>query len=158
MKVLKQLFLRLHNESSLVIILKSIGGVECQMFIFLATCLSRNFSYAISRLGSRCISSVVPKSDLAVTDFSVQNEPLLSYLPGSKERADLEAALGKYQDVTEDVPIIIGGKEYRTDDVRYQVMVRQNLQSIIILKNCCFFRLRVRYIGPIFTFARKQVT
>jgi len=25
----------------------------------------------------------------------------------------------------EDVPIIIGGKEYRTEDVKYQVMVRR---------------------------------
>ena len=74
------------------------------------------------RLGVRCISSVVPKSDIAVTDFTVKNEPVLGYLPGSQERTDLEAALKRHQDVTEDIPIIIGGKEYRTDDVRYQVM------------------------------------
>ena len=71
----------------------------------------------------RCISSVVPKSDIAVSDFTVKNEPVLGYLPGSKERSELEAAINKYKDVTEDCPIVIGGKEYRTDDVRYQVMV-----------------------------------
>jgi len=76
----------------------------------------------IQRLGVRCISSVVPKSDIAVTDFTVKNEPVLGYMPGSQERSDLEAALKRHQDVTEDIPIIIGGKEYRTDDVRYQVM------------------------------------
>lgn len=76
----------------------------------------------IQRLGVRCISSVVPKSDIAVTDFTVKNEPLFGYMPGSPERVELEAALVKYSDVTEDVPIVIGGKEYRTDDVRYQVM------------------------------------
>jgi len=76
----------------------------------------------IQRLGVRCISSVVPKSDIAVTDFTVKNEPMFSYMPGSPERVELEAALVKYSDVTEDVPIVIGGKEYRTDDVRYQVM------------------------------------
>ena len=75
------------------------------------------------RLGVRCISSVVPKSDIAVTDFTVKNEPVLGYLPGSQERADLEAALKRHQDVTEDVPIVIGGKEYRTDQVQYQPMV-----------------------------------
>jgi len=77
---------------------------------------------SLSRLGVRCISSVVPKSDIAVTDFTVKNEPVLGYLPGSQERADLEAALKRHQDVTEDVPIVIGGKEYRTDQVQYQPM------------------------------------
>ena len=71
----------------------------------------------------RCISSVVPKSDIAVTDFTVKNEPVFGYLPGSTERNELEAAISKYQDVTEDVPIVIGGKEFRTDNVQYQVMV-----------------------------------
>merc|ERR1711988_237872 len=47
----------------------------------------------LQRLGARCISSVVPKADIA-----------------------------RHQDVTEDIPIVIGGKEYRTDDVRYQPM------------------------------------
>ena len=75
----------------------------------------------------RCISSVVPKSDIAVTDFTVKNEPMFGYMPGSPERIELEAALVKYSDVTEDVPIVIGGQEYRTDDVRYQVMVNFNL-------------------------------
>ena len=55
-------------------------------------------------------------------------------MPGSPERVELEAALVKYSDVTEDVPIVIGGQEYRTDDVRYQVMV-----------NFCF-------VHPIFCF------
>ena len=77
------------------------------------------------RLGVRCISSVVPKSDIIVNDFTVKNEPLYGYMPGSPERVELEAALVKYSDVTEDVPIVIGGKEYRTDDVRYQVMVNK---------------------------------
>ena len=66
---------------------------------------------------------MVPKTDISVSDFKIKNEPVLGYLPGSKERADLEAALNKYSDVTEDVPIVIGGKEYRTDQVHYQPMV-----------------------------------
>ena len=71
----------------------------------------------------RAISSVVPKADLEIKDFQVENEPVLSYLPGSKERTELKAALDSIADVTEEVPIIIGGKEYRTDNVQYQVMV-----------------------------------
>lgn len=84
------------------------------------------FSSVLLRLiigGFRSISSVVSKADIQVTDFSVKNEPVLGYLPGSPERSALEAALKKYRDVTEDVPIVIGGKEYRTDRVQYQPMV-----------------------------------
>jgi hypothetical protein len=74
----------------------------------------------------RCISSVVPKSDIQLKDFTVKNEPILGYLPGSKERADLEASLSKHANNVEDCPIIIGGKEYRTDQVQYQVMVSED--------------------------------
>ena len=73
---------------------------------------------------ARCITSVVPKADIQLKDFKVANEPILGYLPGSKERADLEAALKKHADKVEECPIIIGGKEYRTDNVQYQPMVR----------------------------------
>ena len=68
-------------------------------------------------------SQYLDVSDLEVTDFSIQNEPVLSYLPGSKERQELEAALNSLADVTEDIPIVIGGKEYRTEHVQYQPMV-----------------------------------
>ena len=76
------------------------------------------------RVGARAISSVVPKSDIDLKDFKVENEPVLGYLPGSKEREELQSALNSLVDVTEDIPIIIGGKEYRTEHVQYQVMVR----------------------------------
>ena len=64
----------------------------------------------------------MPKSDIEVSDFNIVNEPILGYMPGSKERQELEASLAKMSGVTEDVPIIIGGKEYRTDNVQYQPM------------------------------------
>ena len=73
----------------------------------------------IGRIGKRAISSVVPKTDLEVTDFKVINEPILGYMPGSQERTALEASLAKYSGECEDIPIIIGGKEYRTDNVQY---------------------------------------
>jgi len=69
----------------------------------------------------RAISSVVPKSDLEISDFQVVNDPILGYLPGSKERTDLESALARYGSQMEDIPIVIGGREYRTDLVQYQV-------------------------------------
>ena len=71
------------------------------------------------------------------------NEPILGYLHGSKERTALESALSKWVGLVfkeslwkcysstssrhatqcEDIPIVIGGKEYRTDNVQYQVIV-----------------------------------
>lgn len=57
------------------------------------------------------------------TDFSIQNEPVLPYTKGSKERKDLEATLADYSNNCVEVPIVIGGKEYKTDRVMYQPMV-----------------------------------
>ena len=83
------------------------------------------------RLGLRAISSVVPKSDIEVRDFPVKNEPILGYLPGSQERKELESALNKFGNQTEDCPIVIGGKEYRTDNVQYQVMVGKKMSKLL---------------------------
>lgn len=44
-----------------------------------------------------------------------QNEPVKSYAPGSKERAELKAQLAAYKATQTDVAMIIGGKEVRTD-------------------------------------------
>jgi hypothetical protein len=52
--------------------------------------------YFYLRIGSRAISSVVPKSDLEVRDFSVANEPVLTYLPASQERNNLIESLDRY--------------------------------------------------------------
>ena len=60
----------------------------------------------------------------------MKNEPILGYLPGSSERADLERALSSRSDVTADIPIVIAGKEYRTDNVQYQVMVSLRADEI----------------------------
>ena len=87
-------------------------------------------SFLYSRIGKRSISSVVPKSDLEVSDFNVVNEPILGYLPGSQERKDLEASIAKFSSQTEDVPIIIGGKEYRTDNVQYQPMPHDHNKKV----------------------------
>lgn len=69
---------------------------------------------------TRSISSVVPDTNL--TDFSTFNEPILEYKKGSPERKTLEEALKKTAATCEDVPIVIGGKEIRTNEVRHQVM------------------------------------
>jgi len=91
---------------------------------------SRELIRAAQQLSKRTISSVIPNTDLEVKDFSVENEPVLGYLPGSKERTELQAALEKYASQTEDIPIVIGGKEYRTDDVQYQVMPHDHQKKV----------------------------
>lgn len=76
----------------------------------------------------RGISSVVPDSNLK--DFNVVNEPILGYKKGSKEREELIAALNDAKSNVVDVPIMIGGEEFRTNDVRYQVMPHNHQAQI----------------------------
>lgn len=52
-----------------------------------------------------------------IKELYFENEPVLSYLPGSKERTALEAELAKIKDAVIDIPVIIGGKEIRTGNV-----------------------------------------
>ncbi|MBU1012735.1 MAG: L-glutamate gamma-semialdehyde dehydrogenase [Bacteroidetes bacterium] len=44
------------------------------------------------------------------------NEPVLDYLPGSSERIELKKELKYYKSKELDIPMIIGGKEVRTND------------------------------------------
>ncbi|MFA7116270.1 MAG: L-glutamate gamma-semialdehyde dehydrogenase [Bacteroidales bacterium] len=54
----------------------------------------------------------------AIFPFSIpENEPILSYLEGSKERIDLEKELDRLSSENLDIPLIIGGKEVRTNDI-----------------------------------------
>ncbi len=50
------------------------------------------------------------------------NEPVLSYAPGTKERAELKAALKDLSSRQVDIPIVIGGKEIRTGKTLDAVM------------------------------------
>lgn len=45
-----------------------------------------------------------------------KNEPVLSYAPGTPERAEVKAMIKKMRSKVIDVPMIIGGKEVTTDD------------------------------------------
>ncbi|MCC7126598.1 MAG: L-glutamate gamma-semialdehyde dehydrogenase [Acidobacteria bacterium] len=51
-----------------------------------------------------------------------QNDPNFSYKPGSPERAELKARLTAMADEQADIPVIIGGKEYRTGNTGKVVM------------------------------------
>merc|ERR1719187_462847 len=85
---------------------------------------ARKSGLAAVRLGARASSTIVQES--TVPDFQVQNEPVYGYLPGSAERTALEAREG----VVEDVPIMIGDQEYRTDEVKHQVMPHNHKQPV----------------------------
>eukprot|EP00116_Pleurobrachia_bachei_P008902 sb/3469164/ len=59
-------------------------------------------------------------SNPAVQIPAVNNEPLSNFLPGSKLLDDVMEEIEKMRAAPTDVPIVIGGKEIRTDDVKYQ--------------------------------------
>ncbi|XP_066255894.1 delta-1-pyrroline-5-carboxylate dehydrogenase, mitochondrial [Euwallacea similis] len=88
----------------------------------------QGFSQCIQRTAVRCLGSVVP--EVKLEDFVAKNEPVLEYLKGSSERAELEKALKETASNIEDVPIVIGDKEIRTKDVRYQVMPHNHKKKI----------------------------
>ena len=46
-----------------------------------------------------------------------QNEAILDYAPGSTERGDLQAELVRQKSMCLEIPLFIGGKEIRTDDI-----------------------------------------
>jgi len=50
----------------------------------------------------------------SILDYSASNEPILSYAPGSPERASLESTLARMAGETLDMPMIINGNEVRT--------------------------------------------
>jgi 1-pyrroline-5-carboxylate dehydrogenase len=50
------------------------------------------------------------------------NEPVRSYAPGTAERSTLKARLAAIAAERVEIPLIIGGKEYRTGDLRKAVM------------------------------------
>ncbi|XP_069162775.1 delta-1-pyrroline-5-carboxylate dehydrogenase, mitochondrial isoform X2 [Procambarus clarkii] len=79
-------------------------------------------------LHARAVSTIV--KDLQITDFSVENEPVMGYLPGSRERTELEAAIAKHESQVAEVPIMIGDQEYRTDLVQHQVMPHKHSHKL----------------------------
>jgi 1-pyrroline-5-carboxylate dehydrogenase len=50
------------------------------------------------------------------------NEPVLSYAPGSAERDDLKSKLDEMAGTEIEIPLIIGGKEVRTDETKQSIM------------------------------------
>ena len=57
-----------------------------------------------------------------VTPPTPVNEPILGYLPGSKERMELKAELTRQENEIIEMPCVINGKEVFTGDIVEQVM------------------------------------
>ncbi|XP_071872389.1 delta-1-Pyrroline-5-carboxylate dehydrogenase 1 [Bombus fervidus] len=72
------------------------------------------------KVGTRCLGTIIPLPNPA--EFPLENEPVLNYKKGSPERAELERALDKMSSDCEEVPLVIGNEEIKTDLCRYQVM------------------------------------
>ncbi|KAF7406458.1 hypothetical protein HZH68_005827 [Vespula germanica] len=73
------------------------------------------------KVGTRCLGSIVPIPN--PPDLPLENEPILGYTKGSKERAELEKVLDEMASECTEVPLVIGDKEIKTDLCKYQVMV-----------------------------------
>ncbi|CAK9302342.1 unnamed protein product [Gordionus sp. m RMFG-2023] len=65
----------------------------------------------LRKLSTYVLDNLIPK-----------NEPILNYEHGSWESEKLLKALSVYKDQVFDIPIIIGDQEYRTDDIKYQLI------------------------------------
>ncbi|KAF3420089.1 hypothetical protein E2986_07320 [Frieseomelitta varia] len=77
-------------------------------------------SVNLDKVSARCLGTIIPVPN--PIDFPLENEPVLSYKKGSPERAELERTLDKMASECEDVPLVIGNEEIKTDLCRYQVM------------------------------------
>lgn len=59
--------------------------------------------------------------DIHLPPLELYNEPILGYEKNSPERCELTEALRSLSNECEDIPIVIGGQEFRTADKRQQV-------------------------------------
>lgn len=94
----------------------------------------RNLCFSLQHV--RCASSLIRNYDFET--FVAANEPMPSYGPDSPERKQLFEALNKWKETTTDIPIVIGDEEFRTKDVRYQVMVKAFV--FLLLKSTFFLQ------------------
>ncbi|XP_034936745.1 delta-1-pyrroline-5-carboxylate dehydrogenase, mitochondrial [Chelonus insularis] len=88
----------------------------------------QSLNITIPKIGVRWLESVV--SLPSIPDIPLENEPLLSYNKNSHERKNLENVLNKYSNECQDVPIVIGDQEFRTDVVKYQCMPHNHKKKI----------------------------
>ncbi|NUM88559.1 MAG: aldehyde dehydrogenase family protein, partial [Bdellovibrionales bacterium] len=59
-----------------------------------------------------------------------QNEPVLSYAPGTRERGEIEAQIRKFRSGKMEIPLLVGGEEIRTG-VKAPCVEPHNHQSVL---------------------------
>ncbi|CAK9799415.1 Delta-1-pyrroline-5-carboxylate dehydrogenase, mitochondrial [Anthophora quadrimaculata] len=80
------------------------------------------------KVSARCLGTIVPVPN--PPEFPLENEPVLTYKKGSSERAELEKVLDKMSKECEEVPLVIGNEEIKTDLCKYQVMPHNHKAKI----------------------------
>ncbi|XP_011305296.1 delta-1-pyrroline-5-carboxylate dehydrogenase, mitochondrial [Fopius arisanus] len=80
------------------------------------------------KLGARSLGSIITTPQ--PPDIALANEPVLTYKKNSPERQELEKTLSRLSNSLEDVPIVIGDEEIRTDRVQYQPMPHNHSKKI----------------------------
>lgn len=96
---------------------------RCDYIYDLSNLLNTKISLPLRSLGSVVVQ---PK----LKDFTIANEPILTYRKDSAERKALKQALETTAATCEEVPIVIGGKEYKTDKVMHQVMPHNHAHKL----------------------------
>ncbi|XP_055313134.1 delta-1-pyrroline-5-carboxylate dehydrogenase, mitochondrial [Sitodiplosis mosellana] len=105
-------------------------------FLARQTTLPANCFRYVVKNSARCLStskvwSVKSVIQLpSVPEIKLYNEPVLTYRKGSTERKQLEQQLKQTASTCEDIPIVIGNEEFRTNQVRCQVMPHDHSKNI----------------------------
>ncbi|XP_037891764.1 delta-1-pyrroline-5-carboxylate dehydrogenase, mitochondrial [Glossina fuscipes] len=90
----------------------------------------RNFSTAIKNVKSSKQTNLSVIASNRFDSISYTNEPVLQYRPLSKEQMDLERALVQLQSECSEIPIIVGGKTYKTEKECYQVLPHKHCRKL----------------------------
>lgn len=78
----------------------------------------------------RYATNLISHTKLLARSLSVKNEPVYSFEKDSKERLEVEEALKQIELNTRLIPVVIGGKEFFTDNIQYQVSPYRHNQKI----------------------------
>lgn len=88
----------------------------------------KNSARCLSTSNAWSVKSVIELPN--VPELKLYNEPVLTYRKGSTERKELEKKLQEVSSTCEDIPIVIGNEEFRTNSVRCQVMPHDHSKNI----------------------------
>ena len=60
----------------------------------------------------------------------IENEPILSYKAGSKEKLEVKKTLSQMKEEVLEIPLIIGGQEIKTNNIR-EIRIPHNHQHVL---------------------------